>query len=633
MPDRFAMKTSAIVMSALGLLLSLSLGAVQADAPDLPRVLANDDAVSRLRELEPYVKSLRPEEVPAALKRAIAGHGPGRKHAIDALSDRWVELDAPAALAFARQTSDREARDTIEGTFYGTWAERDPDGALKAADKADAGERAGAIWQIIRKIGPREPQRALELIRSVHSTKLLDSDYFIFWNWAQINLGQATQTLLQEAKIAGYFYPCEAAVWAITDRLLEDDPKIAAKWVVQLPPGKVHDEAFERLKSEWTKIDRNTASVQLKSLPSSDQVRNVIWNLSQKKSNDIAPRIKIDPSFTKKADELDKILWDSNFWLELKALLPFVDGLSSSEFPQVLEHLRNAQDSNRDTVIDVLVERWAKVDPAGMIKAIPVARTIHDMEFSQRFLVGVYAAWAQREPEAALAAAMRENQGVGDSDVLRVIFAALARQDPVKAYLTFRKLNNANSHLLVIPIFTEWAVLDLPAATKALSHETQSNGAIEGIVIGLMRRSPAAAITWASHLPIKSQRDRALQDVALRWSDDPAAAAAWLEKGPNFDGKNSAFGDVAVNWVNRDTMEALHHAMTLDKGKEKDVLLYWGLAQLTYDDAEAAVRFARSLSGDEMKKHALATVLAYWSEYDPKAAANYLLGPDGSDFE
>ena len=228
------------------------------------------------------------------------------------------------------------------------------------------------------------------------------------------------------------------------------------------------------------------------------------------------------------------------------------------------------------------------------------------------------------QPEEAFAAATRNYHGVGDCDVLRVIFAALARRDPAKAHVTFLKLNDANSHVLVVPIFTEWAARDLPGATKALSNEGHSDGAIEGIVIGLMRKGPAAAIQWAEHLSNKHYRDRALQDIALRWPDDPEAAAAWLEKSPAFDGKDSAYQDVAVDWAIRDTMEALHHAITLGDGKEKDVLLFWGLAQLTYDDAEAAQRFARKLSGDETKKPALATVLAYWSEYDPKAAANYL---------
>ncbi len=105
------MKATALVMSGLGWLVSLSPGTVQAGVPDLSTVLANDDTVSRLRELAPYIQSLNPEELPAALKRAIAGHGPGRDDAINALSGRWAELDSPSALTFARQTNDLQAKD------------------------------------------------------------------------------------------------------------------------------------------------------------------------------------------------------------------------------------------------------------------------------------------------------------------------------------------------------------------------------------------------------------------------------------------------------------------------------------------------------------------------------------------
>jgi len=618
------MKAAVIAMSALECFGSLWPVAVRADGPDLPAVLVDNDAASRMRALDSCVKNLRSEDVPAALKQAIAGHGPGRDDAIDALSGRWVEFDAPAALAFARQTSDRESRDSIETAYYGAWADRDPEGALKAAPPADAGERADAIWQIAHKIGQRDPQRANELIKSIHSASFPDSDYYIFWSWAGKNLGQATQTLLQEAKVAGYSYPCETAVWAITDRLLEDDPQAAAKWAAQLPAGPLYDEAFERLNSEWGKMDREAVAAWLKSLPGSDQVRNAILNLPKQNAGESLLRVKLNPSFAQKAEQLHHILWDSNDWHEIEALLPFVDGLTANEFPQAMECLRNAPDSNRAAVVDVLVARWSKVDPAGAIKAISMAGLIHDNEFRDRFLSDVYAAWSQRDPEAAFASATRNDHDVGNYAVLRVIFAVMARQNPVHAYAAFQKLKDANSQLLVTPIFTEWAVHDLPAATQALSTEPGWQGAIEGMVIGLMRRGPAAAIAWAGHLSAKPYRDQALQDVALRWPDDPAAAAAWLEKGPDFDGKNNAFDDVAVDWAVRDPLEALRHAATLPDGNEKDSLLNWGLTQWTYDDVEAAQQYARQLPGDEAKKHALAIVLDTWGGYAPAAAATYL---------
>jgi len=618
------MKAIAIIMLALGWLVSFSLGAAPAGVPDLPVVLANGDAMSRLREIESYVKSLRPEAVSAELKRAIAGHGRGRDDVINALACRWVELDAPAAIAFARQTSDRQARECIESAYYGAWAERDPDAALKAANQADSGERAQAIWQIVHKIGPSDPQRANELMKNGHFAKLPDTDYFIFWHWAEKNPGQATQTLLQEAKVAGFSWPCESAVWAITDRLFDKDPKAAAAWVAQLPAGKLYDEAFERLESQWAKLDRDATTAWLKSLPESDQVSSALMNLPQKSGEAIPRPSNVDPSFAAKASELDKILWESNYWLELQGLLSLVDGLSAAEFPQALAHLRNTPDSNRDVVTDVLIDRWSKVDLAGMVKAVPTALMIHDGEFRDRFLGDVYSAWTRHEPEAAFAAATHDNHSEGNFDVLHATFAELARQNPPKAYAAFVKLHNANSHLLVIPVFTEWAARDLPAATKALPDEGQSDGAIEGIVIGLMRQGPTAAIKWAEHLTHAHFRDRARQDIALRWPDDPRAAAGWLEKSPAFDGKDTAFQDVAVDWAIRDPMEALGYATKLGAGKEKDVLLYWGLAQLTYDNPEAAQRFARQLPGEEMKKHALATVLAFWSEYDPTAAATFL---------
>ena len=526
------MKVTAMVLTALGWLGSFLVSL--AGEPDLPGVLRNGDTVSRLRALIPYIKSLRPEEIPAALQQAVAGHGPGRDEAIDALSGRWVELDAPAALAFARQTGDREAKSSIESTYYGAWGARDPEAALKAADLVDGGERANAIWPIAHEIGPRDPQRANELIKSVHSARMTDSDYFIFWNWAKTNLDQATQTLLQKAKTAGFSYPCEEAVWAITDRLSDDDPKSAATWMAQLPVGKLQEEASDRLKSESVSV--------------------------------VIPAYA---SFAGKAAELDKILWDSNFWLELQALLPFIDGLKANEFLPAFAHLRNTPDSNRDTVTDVLVERWFRVNPTSAIQAIPVAKKIHDNEFSEHFLTDVYGAWSQRDPKAAFAEATRNYHGVGDCDVLQVIFSALARENPAQAYAMFRKLNDANSHLLVIPVFTEWAVRDLPAATKALAHEPHADGAIEGIVIGLLRHGPATAIAWAAHLPAKADHDRALQNIATNWQDDPAAAEAWLEKTPDFDGKDSVLGDVALAWAIRDTPEALHYATTCRRERRR----------------------------------------------------------------
>jgi hypothetical protein len=593
---------------------------------DLATVLEDNDSVRRLRELAPYIEGLRPDEIAGVVRKVQEGHGPGRENLLDVVAGRWVEIDPAAAMAFARRTDDREAKGAIETAYYGAWAERDPEGALAAANRASSGERGNAIWQIAHKMGERDPSRANELIASVHAVQLENSDYFIFWNWTQKDLGQATRTLVEEAKIAGPSYPREAAAWAMADRLLENDPKAATKWVTQLPPGKVRDEAFERVASEWAKVDSGAANAWLKSLPASDPMHNETPWVSPQYSAAGAPvPIKPDPSFAAKGIQLNAILRESNSWRELETLLPFVDGLSAAEFPQVLERLRNMPDSNRNEVTDVLVARWMDVDPAGAIKAISQARAIHDSEFSQRFLTDLYSAWSQRDPDAAFAAATRDSHGVGNCDVLSVVFAALARQDPLKAYAAFRKLNDANSHMLVIPIFTEWAVTDLPAATKVLADEGHWQGAIEGVVRGLMRKDRASAIAWAKQLPTEKRRSHALREVADHWSfDDPAAAMAWLENSPSFGEKYGAMDDVAVEWVVRNTMEALRHALTLPDDREKSSLLSWGLGQLTYDDAEAAARWVQHLPAGEMKERSRGEVLAYWEEYDPPAAASYL---------
>jgi len=614
-------KARAILFWAMGWLAVLGSSLLQAKVTGLPALLAEDDDVNRLRELVPYVASLKPAEIPAALNQAIAGHGPGREAAIDALAGRWLEIDAPAALAFARQTTDREARSSIESSYYGTWAERDAAGALDAANHADGGERATAVWEIAHKVGRLDPRRADELIAGVHSAKLEDSAYFLFWNWAGKDLAQATQMLLQDAKTAGYSYPCEVQIWAVTDRLLDADPQAAAKWVAALPAGKLSDEGVDRLAAEWKKFDPDAVRAWLKSLPDSQEVRNQLMNVPKKSADKTAVRVAVDPAFAPKAGELEKILWESNNWHGLTALFPFVDGLTAAEFPQALEHLRNATDSNRDTVLDVLVARWWKADPAGAVKAIPTADAIYDMEFRERFLKDVYGGWARRDPEAALADATKDYHDIASCDVLEPIFSALARKDPAKTYVTFVKLHDPNSHMIVIPIFTEWAVRDLPAATKMLATEPQWQGAIEGIVIGLMRQGPATAMAWARHLPDKSRRDRALQDVALRWPDDPAAAMAWLEKSADFDGKDSAFEYAAVDWAVRNPAQALRHAVALPDGKERYDLISWGMAQWTYDDAEGAQHFAQQLPEGEMKKLALSAVLGNWSEFAPETAA------------
>lgn len=619
-----AIRTTALAVSVLGWLANASADPLQTIVPALSAAMTNDEAASRLRELASFIPNLRPEEVPAALQLAIAGHGAGRDDVIKALSGRWVELDAPAAHAFSGKTTDRQARNSLQCAYYEAWIERNGAGALAAVHHGSGEEHATILWLAARKTAIHDPKQAYELIQKVSATNQQDIDYFIFWNWTESNLPQATRTLLDEAKGAGSSYPSQTAVWAITDRLLEDNPQAATKWVMQLPPGKVRDQAFSRILSEWGKVDRGAVLVWLKSLPESDQSRNAILNLSQAPSETVRLRPEPDPAFAGKANELDEILWTSNFWLALKALLSWVDGLAPADFPQALEHLRKAPNSRRNEVIDVLVARWSEIDPEGAIEAIPAAAWIHDSEFSDRFLANVYRAWSKRDPEAAFAAATKGDHRYGNCNVLRVIFTALARQNADDAYAAFRKLNNANSHVLVIPIFAEWAASDLPGATKALFQETHSDGALEGIVIGLMRKSPAAAVTWAESLPDKSLQDRALRTIALRWNGVPAAAAAWLEHLPDFDGKDRAFGDVAVDWAVRDTMGLLRHADTLADGKEKDAMLFWGMAQLTYDDAEAARQFAGQLSGEKNRKRALTTVLNFWSAYHPKAAADFL---------
>jgi hypothetical protein len=596
--------------------------------PNLAALVADDDPAHEIRALVPFIASLPLTGTPTAVQQTEESYGPGRESLLEALAGRWVEVDPEAALAYARHDEFRDIPGDIYDAYFSAWSRRDLTGALAALAHLPQGqERATAAYSLATFLASRDPAQAHTLIESVHTTRLQEIDYPVYWNWARQDLTAATQTLLHDSGY-GQNRPGVDLTWHIVDSLYDQNPPVAAKWIGTLPEGSLRDTASDRLADVAGRRDPTAAVTLLQTLPTSDHVKDTIRNLSS--GEQYSPKgapvpINSDPAFAAKAAEFASIREEPFVWRRDQRLIAFVDGLAPAYFPLALEHLRRAPPFDCEDELDVLVAKWTEVDLPGAIAAIPQARGFYDEIFATRVMTDLFAGWSRRDPEAAFAYARQMPQGYGHCDVLQTTLRALAHKNPTAAYAAFRALNDPNSHILVTPIFSEWAEDDLPAATAALAHEAHFQGAIEGIIQSRLRHGLPEAAQWARHLKNPTFRDKALADVALR-AEDTEKTMAWLEKEPAFPSKHSALDDIAVDWANRNSLSALRHAAHLPEGPERSSLMMWALMAYTYDDAPMAAGWCEQLPDGENKKHCLCTVFANWAESDPQSAAQYLSG-------
>jgi hypothetical protein len=155
------------------------------------------------------------------------------------------------------------------------------------------------------------------------------------------------------------------------------------------------------------------------------------------------------------------------------------------------------------------------------------------------------------------------------------------------------------------------------------------------------RRSPMAAVEWATNLPPSPLRTHALLSLSADWaSADPHSAANFLVNSSAADfptGSDTALMVrsqmlfiVGSRWATENSSGALKSVNQLPNGPDRDLLISGITSTLAESSPVDAATLVSSMTPGREQNNAALTVLLEWACSDPQAAANWLrLFPSG----
>ena len=170
------------------------------------------------------------------------------------------------------------------------------------------------------------------------------------------------------------------------------------------------------------------------------------------------------------------------------------------------------------------------------------------------------------------------------------------------------------------------AVADLPAAVEFLNRPN-SPAPNRDLELRLLRRwaanDPRAAADWVSRLPPGTQRQEAIDDVAIVWAGQSITEATrWVQQLPQGPERNRGLISVAYEAARTDPLEALTLGVALPPGPARDDLLIHSASQWASRAPEAAAEWAKQITDATLRELVLAEIATAWGARDPAAAAS-----------
>jgi hypothetical protein len=166
---------------------------------------------------------------------------------------------------------------------------------------------------------------------------------------------------------------------------------------------------------------------------------------------------------------------------------------------------------------------------------------------------------------------------------------------------------------------------DLPAAIEFLNGRTPA--ALErDLKLRLIRRwagiDPSAAAEWVSQIPMGSERQEAIEGVAIVWANrNLLDAAGWVRHLSDAAERNGGALSVAYEAARTDPVAALELAIEVPAGESRDNLVTHAASQWAVKNPAAALEWAKQISDRDLHERVLTAITTVWGEADPIAAA------------
>lgn len=245
-----------------------------------------------------------------------------------------------------------------------------------------------------------------------------------------------------------------------------------------------------------------------------------------------------------------------------------------------------------DEMEQLLVSRWAKLDPMG---AAQYAADAVAQGGNPRLLQASATAWAKTDPVGAAQWAASLDSPLARDTALGQIFNTWSSTNPLQA----------------------------AAAIDSLPMGTARTIATSAVAKNFAKGDLAGAVQWADTLTGPLQIAAAREIVNLWAASDPAATGAWIMGQNSQQVRSEAFRQLAGNWVSRDPSGAFDYAGRISDPSLQADFIKSAMQRFSSMDPVSAADWLSSASARPHAGSLVADVSSRWAAFDPGAASTW----------
>lgn len=552
--------------------------------------------LQRSRETLAFVDSVAASDFAARLDEIFAQRK-GSKGAdlISGIYERWVKLDAAAALRHAENLEGKDRKAALSSVLS-HWAKEEPRKVL-AWIEANGGNEGlqSPVSAALRQIGRKNPLEAIELLESNPllrgGGRSFGSDGKVY-NWSPVD--------------PGFLYQ----IWA------ETDPAAAAARAVEITDNNQRYSSITSVAREWATRDPAAAWRWAGTLTRPNEQENI--------SESIIATVMADGD-TRQAVAFLETMPDGK--PRTAALGKIALTLAMSDPAGALDFLRkNVRTSGDEEAYSGVLSHWSRTDPD---RAIETALAMESGKVRSASLVSIIHEVANRDAAAAFKMLERIDPEEWQ-DMSYSIAYHLAQKDPKGAFAWAQSIPDEETRSNALSnVLNSWAQRDPVQAceqVKLITDPKSRDRALQSALSNWSYQDAVSAMTWAiRNLDEKQQLNIIPNSLISSWTkQDRAGVQEWISALPEGDLRSATTASFVDRWANEDVVAAGTWLRGLKGGESRDRAVISFSGRVFRTDPEAALIWAASIRDGERRTSQVENLAVRYLNENPAAAKRWI---------
>jgi len=162
------------------------------------------------------------------------------------------------------------------------------------------------------------------------------------------------------------------------------------------------------------------------------------------------------------------------------------------------------------------------------------------------------------------------------------------------------------------------------AWVDSINDPDLKGGALSRVAESAVREDLRDAVEWVTQYAGEEAGQRAVNRVADEWAeDDPQAVLTWADSLPDA-ARAEAYGEAFEEWTREDATAAGEYLTNMEPSPTRDSAVEEFSTTLSREEPATAIKWAETISNEEMRTDALTQVARSWYFRDREAASQWL---------